>query len=115
MDAWLDWATQSALRLDPANGSASAFDSSKDGQTVQALFTSRLHVLRGYPRRVIGPVCRHLSKSQVLARFAPHPLRLLILHPEPLGFRGRQESGELLDRYDVPRVVVEIRDRLQPI
>ena len=49
-----------------------------DAETVRALFTNRLHVLRDYRRRVIRPVFRELAKQEsatLLARRAPQGVR----------------------------------------
>ena len=35
-----------------------------DTDTVQALFTNRMHVLRDYARRVVRPVCRELARRE---------------------------------------------------
>ena len=86
-----------------------------DTDTVRALFTNRLHVLRDYRRRVIRPVFRELTKQEraaVLARGSP---QLLVRHPKLLDARARRQLSELLDRYEVLRTVIEFRDRLQQI
>ena len=86
---------------------------SMDGDTVKALFTSRLHVLRDYRCRVIRPVLRDLSRYQTVAPLAPRESKLLIRHPELLDPQGRQELSNLLARYEVLRAVIGFRDRLQ--
>jgi stearoyl-CoA desaturase (delta-9 desaturase) len=86
-----------------------------DADTVRALFTNRMHVLRDYRRRVIRPVFRELTKQEsagVLARDSP---QLLVRHPQLLDERARQRLRELLDRYEGLRTVIEFRDRLQQI
>jgi stearoyl-CoA desaturase (Delta-9 desaturase) len=86
-----------------------------DTDTVRALFTNRMHVLRDYHRRVIRPVFRELTKQErapVLARSSP---QLLVRHPKLLDEPARQQLRELLDRYEVLRTIVEFRDRLQQI
>jgi len=86
-----------------------------DADTVQALFTNRLHVLRDYRRRVIRPVFHELAKqgsAAVLERGAP---RLLVRHPTLLDPQARRQLRELLERHEVLRTVVEFRDRLQGI
>jgi len=86
-----------------------------DADTVRALFTNRMHVLRDYRRCVVRPVFRELMKQEnaaLLGRSAP---RLLVRHPKLLDERGRQELRELLDRYEVLRTVADFRDRLQQI
>ena len=86
-----------------------------DADTVRALFTNRLHVLRDYRRRVIRPVCHELAKQEsaaVLERGAP---QLLVRHPTLLDPQARRQLRELLERYEVLRTVIEFRDRLQGI
>jgi len=88
---------------------------SMDADTVRALFTNRLHVLRDYRRRVIRPVFHALAKQEgpaVLERVAP---QLLVRHPTLLDSQARQQLRELLERYEVLRTVIEFRDRLQGI
>ena len=86
-----------------------------DADTVRALFTNRLHVLRDYRRRVIRPVFHDLARQEsatVLERGAP---QLLVRHPTLLDPQARQQLRELLERYEVLRTVIEFRDRLQRI
>jgi len=86
-----------------------------DADTVRALFTNRMHVLRDYRRRVIRPVFRALKK-QASAVVLPHRSpQLLVRHPKLLDERARQQVRELLDRCEVLRTVIEFRDRLQQI
>jgi len=86
-----------------------------DADTVKALFTNRLHVLRDYRYRVIRPVLRELTKHESAALLAPGTSQLLIRHPQLLNAQDRQKLYELLDRYEVLRTVIEFRDRLQRI
>jgi stearoyl-CoA desaturase (Delta-9 desaturase) len=86
-----------------------------DADTVRALFTNRMHVLRDYRRRVVRPVFRELMRQESTAGLAHGSPRLLIRHPQLLDERGRQQLRELLDRYEVLRTVVDFRDRLQQI
>jgi stearoyl-CoA desaturase (Delta-9 desaturase) len=86
-----------------------------DADTVRALFTNRMHVLRDYRRRVIQPVCRAVTKQQSRAVLAHRSRQLLVRHPKLLDERARQQVRELLDRYEVLRTVIEFRDRLQQI
>jgi stearoyl-CoA desaturase (delta-9 desaturase) len=84
-----------------------------DAETVRALFTNRMHVLRDYARRVVRPVCRELARrepSGAIPRFAP---MLLIRDPTLLAEEARRALSELLARYEVLRAVVEFRDGLQ--
>jgi stearoyl-CoA desaturase (delta-9 desaturase) len=86
-----------------------------DADTVRALFTNRLHVLRDYRRRVIRPVFRELTKQERAAGLARGSPKLLVRHPKLLDERARQQLRELLDRYEILRTVIEFRDRLQQI
>ena len=84
-----------------------------DTDTVQALFTNRMHVLRDYRRRVIRPVFRQLQGSAPL--LARNDSLLLVRHPGLLDAQAHQKLRELLGRYEVLRAVVEFRGRLQRI
>jgi stearoyl-CoA desaturase (delta-9 desaturase) len=86
-----------------------------DVDTVRALFTNRMHVLRDYHRRVIRPVFRELTKQERAAVLPQRSPQLLVRHPKLLDERARQQLRELLDRYEVLRTVIEFRDRLQQI
>src|SRR5579862_2891105 len=86
-----------------------------DADTVRALFTNRMHVLRDYRRRVIRPVFRAVRKQETPAALAHHSPRLLVRHPKLLDERARQQLHELLERYEVLRTVIEFRDRLQQL
>ena len=86
-----------------------------DVDTVRALFTNRMHVLRDYHRRVIRPVFRELTKQERAAVLPRRSPQLLVRHPKLLDERARQQLRELLDRYEVLRTVIEFRDRLQQI
>jgi stearoyl-CoA desaturase (Delta-9 desaturase) len=84
-----------------------------DTDTVGALFTNRMHVLRDYSRRVIRPVFRELTKQERAAVLGRASSRLLVRHPKLLDEPARQTLRELLDRYEVLRTVIEFRGRLQ--
>jgi stearoyl-CoA desaturase (delta-9 desaturase) len=86
-----------------------------DADSVRALFTNRLHVLRDYRRCVIRPVFRELTKQESTAVLTLRSPRLLVRHPKLLDERSRQQARELLDRYEILRTVIEFRDRLQQI
>jgi stearoyl-CoA desaturase (Delta-9 desaturase) len=86
-----------------------------DVDTARALFTNRLHVLRDYRRRVIGPVFHELAKQRCAPVLEGDAPRLLVRHPTLLDERARQQLHELLERYEVLRTVIEFRDRLQQI
>ncbi|HUO19787.1 MAG TPA: fatty acid desaturase [Steroidobacteraceae bacterium] len=84
-----------------------------DADTVQALFTNRLHVLRDYARRVVLPVCRELRRREPQGAVPAIAPQLLIRHPALLAEEARRRLRELLERYEVLRRVIEYRDALQ--
>jgi stearoyl-CoA desaturase (delta-9 desaturase) len=84
-----------------------------DADTVQALFTNRLHVLRDYARRVVLPVCRELERREPHGAVPTGIPKLLIRHPALLAEEARRRLRELLERYEVLRRVVEYREGLQ--
>jgi stearoyl-CoA desaturase (Delta-9 desaturase) len=84
-----------------------------DADTVQALFTNRLHVLRDYARRVVLPVCRELRRREPQGTVPAIAPQLLIRHPALLAEEARRRLRELLDRYEVLRRVIEYREGLQ--
>jgi stearoyl-CoA desaturase (Delta-9 desaturase) len=86
-----------------------------DADTVRALFTNRMHVLRDYRRRVIQPVFRELTKQESVAVLARDSAQLLLRHPKLLDERACQQLRELLDRYEVLRTVIEFRDRMRQL
>jgi stearoyl-CoA desaturase (delta-9 desaturase) len=86
-----------------------------NADTVRALFTNRMHVLRDYRRRVIRPVFRELTKQENASVHARGSAQLLVRHPKLLDERARQQLRELLDRYEVLRTVIEFRDRMQQL
>ncbi|HSY06051.1 MAG TPA: fatty acid desaturase [Steroidobacteraceae bacterium] len=86
-----------------------------DADSVQALFTNRMHVLRDYRRRVIRPVFRAVTMHEDSVGPAHRSAQLLIRHPQLLDEWTRQQVRELLGRYEVLRTVIEFRDHLQQI
>ena len=84
-----------------------------DADTVQALFTNRLYVLRAYARRVVLPVCRELARREPDGAVPAGAPTLLVRHPALLAEEARRRLRELLERYEVLRRVVEYRDGLQ--
>ncbi len=84
-----------------------------DAETVQALFTNRLHVLRAYARRVVLPVCRELRRRELPGPVLSGAPRLLIRHPALLAEEARRRLRELLEHYEVLRRVIEYREGLQ--
>ena len=86
-----------------------------DANSVQALFTHRLHVLRDYRRHVIQPVVRELMGNGRASALSRHVSRLLIRHPKLLDESARRRLADLLDRHLVLRTVIDFRDRLQQL
>jgi stearoyl-CoA desaturase (Delta-9 desaturase) len=86
-----------------------------DADTVHALFTNRMHVLRAYARSVVLPVCRELARREPLGTLPAGTSRLLIRHPAVLAEEARRRLRELLERYEVLRRVVEFREGLQQL
>ena len=86
-----------------------------DAETVSALFTNRMHVLRDYGRRVVQPVCRELARREGHGALPPRAPQLLIRHPAVLADEARPKLHELLEKYEVLRRVVEYRDSLQQL
>lgn len=86
-----------------------------DDDTVKALFTNRMHVLRAYSRRVVLPVCRDLARHEPQGAVPGITPKLLIRHPTLLAEEARRKLRELLAEYEVLRGVVEYRDTLQQL
>jgi hypothetical protein len=86
-----------------------------DADTVHALFTNRMHVLRDYARRVVLPVCRELARREPPGSLPVSAPKLLIRHPTLLAEEARRKLRELLERHEVLRRVVEYRDGLQQL
>jgi stearoyl-CoA desaturase (Delta-9 desaturase) len=86
--------------------------STLDTDTVQALFTNRMHVLRDYARRVVLPVCRELTRREppgVIPETAP---RLLIRHPALLAEPAHRSLRDLLEHHKELKTIHEFRERL---
>ena len=73
-----------------------------DAETLQAIFTNRMHVLRDYARRVVRPVCREVALREPQGSVAP---KLLIRHPALLAEEARNSVRELLDRHEKLRAI----------
>jgi stearoyl-CoA desaturase (Delta-9 desaturase) len=86
-----------------------------DADTVDALFTNRMHVLRAYARRVVLPVCRELARSEGQGALPSSAPQLLVRHPTLLADEARRKLRELLEKYEVLRRVVEDRESLQQL
>lgn len=89
--------------------------SEMDANTVRALFTHRLHVLRDYRRHVIQPVVQELLGNGRRSALSRNVARLLSLHPKLLDESARHRLAELLDRHVVLRGVIDFRERLQQL
>lgn len=86
-----------------------------DADTVDALFTNRMHVLRAYARGVVVPVCRELTRNEGRRALPSSAPQLLVRHPTLLAEEGRRKLRELLEEHEVLRRVVEYRDSLQQL
>jgi stearoyl-CoA desaturase (Delta-9 desaturase) len=86
-----------------------------DTDTVNALFTNRMHVLRSYARRVVLPVCRELARREPQGAVPRVAAKLLVRHPALLAEEARRGLRELLEKYEVLRRVVEHRESLQQL
>lgn len=86
-----------------------------DADTVNALFTNRMHVLRDYARRVVLPVCRELARLEPQGALPPSAPKLLVRHPTLLAEEARRKLRELLEKYEVLRRVIEYRESLQQL
>jgi stearoyl-CoA desaturase (delta-9 desaturase) len=86
-----------------------------DADTVNALFTNRMHVLRDYARRVVLPVCRELARREPQGALPPSAPQLLVRHPTLLAEEARRKLRELLEKYEVLRRVIEYRESLQQL
>jgi len=86
-----------------------------DTETVNALFTNRMHVLRAYARRVVLPVCRELARREPRGAVPASASKLLIRHPTLLAEEARRKLRELLEKYEVLRHVIEYREGLQQL
>jgi stearoyl-CoA desaturase (delta-9 desaturase) len=83
-----------------------------DTETVQALFTNRMHVLRDYARRVVRPVCRELAKREPPGAIPAIAPKLLIRHPALLAEQAQHGLRDLLERHKELKTVHEFRERL---
>ena len=86
-----------------------------DADTVNALFTNGMHVLRDYARRVVLPVCRELARREPQGALPPSAPKLLVRHPALLAEEARRKLRELLEKYEVLRRVIEYRESLQQL
>jgi stearoyl-CoA desaturase (delta-9 desaturase) len=83
-----------------------------DTDTVQALFTNRMHVLRDYARRVVRPVCREIERREPEGAIPQSAPKLLIRHPALLAEQAQRALRELLERHKELKTIHEFRERL---
>ena len=83
-----------------------------DTDTVQALFTNRMHVLRDYARRVVRPVCREIERREPIGAIPQSAPKLLIRHPALLAEQAQRALRELLERHKELKTIHEFRERL---
>jgi stearoyl-CoA desaturase (Delta-9 desaturase) len=86
-----------------------------DTETVQSLFTNRLHVLRDYRRRVVVPVFRELVRRLDPSISEYSTATPLVRHPALLDPTSRETVRTLTRRHEALRSVVEFRERLQAL
>jgi stearoyl-CoA desaturase (delta-9 desaturase) len=86
-----------------------------DAETLNELFTHRMHVLRAYARHVVLPVCRELARREPRGALPPGTMKLLIRHPAVLAEEARRRLPELLEKYEVLRRVIDSREGLQQL
>ncbi len=83
-----------------------------DVETLQALFTNRMHVLRDYGRRVVKPVAREVAKREPDVVSSSWVSKLLIRHPATLSEDARRALKGLMARHKELQSVQEFRERL---
>jgi len=83
-----------------------------DTDTVQALFTNRMHVLRDYARRVVRPVCREISRREPQDALPEGAPKLLIRHPALLAEQAHRALRDMLERHKELKTIHEFRERL---
>jgi stearoyl-CoA desaturase (Delta-9 desaturase) len=86
-----------------------------DAETLHALFVNRMHVLRAYARAVVVPVCRDIARREPRGSLPASASKLLVRHPALLAEEARRRLGELLERHEALRRVVDFRDSLQQL
>jgi stearoyl-CoA desaturase (delta-9 desaturase) len=86
--------------------------SEPDLDTIQALFTNRMHVVRDYARRVVRPVCREVARREPDAVSPSALSKLLIRHPATLSEDSHRSLKDLLARHKELQSIHEFRERL---
>jgi stearoyl-CoA desaturase (Delta-9 desaturase) len=89
-----------------------------DTDTIQALFTNRMHVLRDYGRRVVKPVAREVARRERDSAEAVTPSwvsKLLIRHPATLSEASHRSLKDLMTRHKELQAIQEFRERLMQL
>ncbi len=89
-----------------------------DTDTIQALFTNRMHVLRDYGRRVVKPVAREVARRERDSSETVTPSwvsKLLIRHPATLSADSHRSLKDLMTRHKELQAIQEYRDRLMQL
>jgi len=83
-----------------------------DVETIQALFTNRMHVLRDYGRRVVKPVAREVAKREPDVVSSSWVSKLLIRHPATLSEDSHRSLKALMAKHKELQSIQEFRERL---
>ena len=83
-----------------------------DVETIQALFTNRMHVLRDYGRRVVRPVAREVARREPDVVSSSTVSKLLIRHPATLSEDSHRSLKALMARHKELQSIQEFRERL---
>ena len=83
-----------------------------DVETIQALFTNRMHVLRDYGRRVVKPVAREVARREPEVVSSSWVSKLLIRHPATLSEDSHRSLKALMARHKELQSIQEFRERL---
>jgi stearoyl-CoA desaturase (delta-9 desaturase) len=83
-----------------------------DTDTVQALFTNRMHVLRDYARRVVRPVAREVARREPDAVSSSTLSKMLTRHPSLLTENSVRSLKDLMARHKELQSIQEFRERL---
>jgi len=84
-----------------------------DVETIQALFTNRMHVLRDYGKRVVKPVAREVAKREKQeAVTSSWVSKLLIRHPATLSEDSHRSLKALMAKHKELQSIQEFRERL---
>ena len=89
-----------------------------DVETIQALFTNRMHVLRDYGRRVVKPVAREVARRERDKSETVTPSlvsKLLIRHPSTLSADSHRSLKDLMTRHQELQAIQDFRERLMQL